>query len=159
MSRFGLRRKLKLVLGITNPPPNRMPSDSVGSSAIKPPVPKPRSVESTSINQKEGLEKQSLAEPERVEPLSEQDEKILKHRRRTKVALLKLTANSGGTAALGDLHDLAEKRYFIAHKAFSDLMEEMVSEGLFLYDWNVGEATITDLGTEWTETDAKRGNK
>ena len=86
----------------------------------------------------------------KVQP-SEQDEKILKHRKRTKVALLQLTEKSGGTASLGDLHDLAERRYFIAHKAFSDLMEEMVAEGVYLYDWSAGEATLTDLGREWID--------
>ena len=94
--------------------------------------------------------KQTVSVPKAEKPPSEQDEKILKHRRRTKVALLKLTVKSDGTAPLGDLHDLAEKRYFIAHKAFSDLMEEMVAEGLFLYDWSAGEASITEQGKEDT---------
>lgn len=62
-----------------------------------------------------------------------------------------MTQKSGGTSSLGDLHDLAERRYFIAHKAFSDLMEEMVAEGVYLYDWSAGVATLTDLGREWID--------
>lgn len=159
MSRFGLRKKIKRALGFVDshqeqratPQPKSpvvtstmTPSESTPvSSAPKPSVP---TVESTSA-------------PVDTQPTSEQDEKILKHRRRTKIALLKLTAKSNGTAALGDLHDLAERRYFIAHKAFSDLMEEMVAEGVFLYDWSAGEASITELGTQWIENDAKGKKK
>ena len=159
MSRFGLRRKMKKMLGMVEPQKEAVVSPkSVQSSTTKDISPTQNSVvlsnaKSTTVSE----EKQS--KPDSAQPPSEQDEKILKHRRRTKVALLKLTAKSDGTASLGDLHDLAERRYFIAHKAFSDLMEEMVAEGLFLYDWSAGEATITELGKEWIQTDAKRGKK
>jgi hypothetical protein len=60
--------------------------------------------------------------------------------------LLKLVVSNGGKTSLGQLHDLAEKRYFIAHKAFSDLMEEMVAEELFVYDWSAQQARITEKG-------------
>lgn len=79
------------------------------------------------------------------------DPKVLKHRNRTISALLQLAIDNGGTASLGDLHDLAEKRYFIAHKAFSDLMEEMVAKGVFQYDWGTQVATVTEVGRTFLE--------
>ena len=159
MSRFGLRRKMKKILGMVEP---QKEENSTPRPVHAPPPtntsPGQRSVVLKSSESKT-VSEEKQSEPDSTQPPSEQDEKILKHRRRTKVALLKLTAKSDGTAPLGDLHDLAERRYFIAHKAFSDLMEEMVAEGLFLYDWSAGEATITELGKEWIQTDAKRGKK
>ena len=156
MSRFGLRKRMKKMLGMVDPPQKSAPPSSASTATNQRPVMTSKSVESTSPNTKTSSEPVTT-KPDVSQPTSEQDEKILKHRRRTKIALLKLTMKSEGTAPLSDLHDLAEKRYFIAHKAFSDLMEEMVSEGLFLYDWSAGEATITELGQEWMKTDVKRG--
>ena len=159
MSRFGLRRKLKQMLGMVDPPIDITPPEPV--HAPEPPKVSKKSipVESTPVSTTSSSTKQVSHGSDSAQVSSEQDDKILKHRRRTKIALLKLTAKSDGTASLGDLHDLAEKRYFIAHKAFSDLMEEMVAEGLFLYDWSAGEATLTDLGREWIQDDSKGGKK
>ena len=158
MSRFGLRRKLKQILGMVDPPQDITPPDPVGTPAPQKAHKKSNSVASTPVPPTNSVSEQAVSELDSPQPLSEQDEKILKHRRRTKIALLKLAVKSDGTASLGDLHDLAEKRYFIAHKAFSDLMEEMVAEGVFLYDWSAGEATLTELGQEWVQN-AKGGKK
>jgi hypothetical protein len=75
--------------------------------------------------------------------------------------LLQLAIDNGGTASLGDLHDLAERRYFIAHKAFSDLMEEMVAKGVFQYDWGTQVATVTEVGQTFLEENPpkKRGSE
>ena len=150
MSRFGLRKKIKQALGMVEPQ-QKHPSPPPAAPSRVP----PSKTETVSSTPKPIPPKSEPASVEEAQPATEQDEKILKHRRRTKIALLKLTAKSNGTAALGDLHDLAERRYFIAHKAFSDLMEEMVAEGLFLYDWGAGEASITELGTEWITGEKK----
>jgi len=148
MSRFGLRKKLKQALGLQQP---KTPSKTASSSIQLTPQTNQSTSDSSVVNKPtEQIESVRPSPKPEVKP-SEQDEKILKHRKRTKVALLKLAQKSGGTASLGDLHDLAERRYFIAHKAFSDLMEEMVAEGVFLYDWSAGEATLTDLGREWID--------
>ena len=174
MSRFGIRRILKqLVMGndkplkspTVSPPtspstyPSTSPSVSSGSSDSPQVSSKDKAVEvpSSSNSSKEPAvpvvkpqaKNTTSKEPEAV---SEKDAKILKHRRRTKVALLKLIQKKGGTASLGDMHDLAEKRFFIAHKAFSDLMEEMVAEDIVHYDWSSQEATITQNGIELLET-------
>lgn len=159
MSRFGLRKKIKRAFGFADSqhehrktsqplspvvPPTVTPSESPTISSSPKPLNSPSEASTPTVD---------------TQQTSEQDEKILKHRQRTKIALLKLTSKSNGTAALGDLHDLAERRYFIAHKAFSDLMEEMVAEGVFLYDWSAGEASITELGTQWIENDPKGKEK
>jgi hypothetical protein len=154
MSRFGIRRKLKKMVMGNEPTPTSSktptvppqgsfssPNGSMGSSST---VISPQKVLSP--------KKIDIPKPKDAEPPSEKDAKILKHRKRTKVALLKLTQKKGGTASLGDLHDLAEKRFFIAHKAFSDLMEEMVAEDIVHYDWSSQEATITQTGIELLET-------
>ena len=156
MSRFGLRKKFKQALGIQQ----QSPQSTTTSQTVKSASSQPVSPNSPSLGNS-GTKKQStdaVKQPNNPSPSksggtppSEQDEKIAKHRKRTKVALLNLSQKSGGTASLGDLHDLAERRYFIAHKAFSDLMEEMVAEGVFLYDWSAGEATVTELGKEWID--------
>ena len=155
MSRFGLRKKIKQVLGFVEPPKEQPPSPTL-RAPVQPASSKPVAsdvIPTSSAPEKTTDESASASKTE--QPVSEQDEKILKHRKRTKVAMLKQAVKSNGTAPLGDLHDLAERRYFIAHKAFSDLMEEMVAEGLFLYDWNAGEATITELGAEWIAGEKK----
>lgn len=161
MSRFGLRKKVKQLLGMVDPDQPQRNSSPVVSPSVQTNVNSPQSVsvpKSPPVEQKVVAPEELPQSDEKKAP-SEEDQKILKHRRRTKVALLKLAVKSNGTAPLADLHDLAERRYFIAHKAFSDLMEEMVAEGIFLYDWSAGEATITDLGTEWIESDAKGKKK
>ena len=154
MSRFGIRRKLKkMVMGdeptstsSTVPTVQSQGSSSSRNSPVKGPstAKSPKTIQSP--------QKVDIPKPKDAEPLSEKDAKILKHRKRTKVALLKLIQKKGGTASLGDLHDLAEKRFFIAHKAFSDLMEEMVAEDIVHYDWSSQEATITQNGIELLET-------
>ena len=155
MSRFGLRKKIKQVLGFVEPPKEQPPSPTP-RAPVKPVSSKSTASDVMSTNSEPKKTKAESATSSKTDqPASEQDEKILKHRKRTKIAMLKQAVKSNGTAPLGDLHDLAERRYFIAHKAFSDLMEEMVAEGLFLYDWNAGEATITEQGAEWIAGEKK----
>ncbi len=72
--------------------------------------------------------------------------KVKKHREKTKKAVLKQLIKLGGVASLADLHDYSEKKFFVAHRAFSSLMEEYVEEGLLLWDATTGMATITDAG-------------
>ena len=39
---------------------------------------------------------------------------------------------------MADMHDHSERRYFIAHRSFSDLMETWIGEGLVAYDTETG---------------------
>ena len=56
-----------------------------------------------------------------------------------------------GEATLAEMHDFSERRYFIAHKKFSDLMESMIEEGQIDYDHGEGRATLTDKGKAYVE--------
>ena len=40
--------------------------------------------------------------------------------------------------SMADMHDFSERRYFIAHRSFSDLMETWIGEGLVTYDPETG---------------------
>lgn len=60
--------------------------------------------------------------------------------------LLKHLIEQGGTVALGDLHAFSERRFFIAHQAFSRLMEDLTARGLVDFNWDTRAATITDAG-------------
>lgn len=80
------------------------------------------------------------------EPIDQ--EKIARHKLRTRLGLLKKIQEKGGTIALAELHDHSERRYFVGHKKFSDLMEDMVREELLIFDWESQEATITAQGIE-----------
>ena len=72
--------------------------------------------------------------------------KVAKHFEKTRVAMLKFIVDQGGQSSMADMHDRSERRYFIAHKRFSDLMEGIVGEGLIEFDHATGVATITEAG-------------
>ena len=88
---------------------------------------------------------------DKAAPLSE--DKVARHRERTRKGLLKKTLESGGTIGLGELHEHSERRFFVGHKAFSDMMEDLVRENLLLFDWDAQEATITDTGREYLDSE------
>ncbi|MCK6520137.1 hypothetical protein L6R49_01740, partial [Myxococcota bacterium] len=79
---------------------------------------------------------------------AEAEEKQRKFMARARKGLLTKVQEAGGAMPLGELHDHSEKRYFIAHRAFSNLMEEMVAEGLLDYESGTGIARLTDAGRE-----------
>ena len=82
---------------------------------------------------------------------AEMAKKAAKHVERTRVAMLKFIVEQGGQAGLADMHDLSERRYFIGHKRFSNLMEGIVDEGLIEYDHGAGIATITEDGRAYID--------
>ena len=91
---------------------------------------------------------------EQAEKDAKMAKKAAKHLEKTRRAMLKLVIEKGGSASLGDLHDLSERRYFIGHKRFSDMMEALTEEDLLTYDSREGTATITDEGRSYLEADA-----
>ena len=82
---------------------------------------------------------------------NEQEQKIAKHFEKTRVAMLKFLHENGKTAHLKEMHDLSERRYFIAHRRFSDLMESLVDHGLIEFRQETNEATITTAGIEYIQ--------
>lgn len=85
-----------------------------------------------------------------VKPVSPEEQakqdKIAAHFEKARRGVLQQIADRGGTASMADLHDYSERRYFIAHQAFSRMMEGFVSEGLIDFDHRVGEATLSERG-------------
>ena len=77
-------------------------------------------------------------------------EKILS---KAKLGVLKhvLDTTSDGQMSMADMHDHSERRYFIAHRSFSDLMETWIGEGLVAYDAETGTVTVTDAGRLFVE--------
>lgn len=73
-------------------------------------------------------------------------EKIKRHHEKAKRAILKHLIKEGGSLGLGPLHDYSERRWFIAHRAFSNMMEEYTSEGLIRWEEATGTAHITEEG-------------
>ncbi len=63
--------------------------------------------------------------------------------------MLRLVDEAGGKAGLGEMHDYSERRWFIAHRKFSDLMEGLVEQRLIEYDGAEGQATLTDAGRRY----------
>lgn len=58
------------------------------------------------------------------------EEKQKAHFARAKKAILKLAADNGGTCEMSEMHNLSESQFFIAHQAFSVMLEGCVEEGL-----------------------------
>lgn len=88
--------------------------------------------------------KENVQEP----VLSEEEKKQLaadKHLAKTKKGLVKKVSDLGGATTLPELHDYSEKRFFVGHKRFSDLMEEMISEDLLCFSY---EDSSIVLGTK-----------
>ena len=85
--------------------------------------------------------KKSNAEQNQV-----QEDKVLRHRRKAKLGLLRLISEKEGVVDLATLHTHSEMRYFIGHKSFSDLMEEMVEEEFLNFDWENSLAHLTEKG-------------
>jgi hypothetical protein len=80
--------------------------------------------------------------PQAATEASPDEEKIKKHREKTRAALLKHLAEKGGSLSLAELHDFSERRYFVAHRAFSTLMEELVEDEAISWDPQAGIVTL-----------------
>ena len=76
----------------------------------------------------------------------QKEDKVLRHRRRAKLGLLRFVSEREGVVDLATLHTHSEMKYFIGHKSFSDLMEEMVEEEFLDFDWENSVAHLTEKG-------------
>ena len=83
---------------------------------------------------------------------SDAEAKAARHFERTRRAVLRFIDEQGGVAGLADMHDYSERKYFIGHRRFSDLMETLLEDALIDYDHGAGEARITDKGRELGNT-------
>lgn len=99
--------------------------------------------------------------PPPPKPLSPEEqakqEKIAAHFEKARRGVLQQLADKGGRSEMADMHDYSERRYFIAHQAFSRMMEGFVAEGLIDYEPRTGQATLTEKGRGWLESGASAG--
>ena len=65
---------------------------------------------------------------------------------RARLGVLKFVSDRGGSARLGDIHGFSEKKFLIAHRGFSRLMDGMVTDGLMDFDFTSNTATLTEAG-------------
>lgn len=128
----------------TEPPrPPTAPARPTPSPASAPPAAASKPAPAKPAPAKPAPAKPAPAKPD-IDP--EMAAKAAKHFEKARRAVLKFVVDQGGVADMGAMHDYSERRYFIAHRRFSDLMEGIVGEGLITYDDRAGEATITDAG-------------
>jgi hypothetical protein len=143
---MGIRSRLKSVvarrLGADPPAPAPVSPPPAPARAAVAPVPK-RAAAAPAPKTPAAPKPQSTASPP-IDPVMAA--RAVKHFEKTRKAVLKFVIDQGGQASMGDMHDYSERRYFIAHRKFSDLMEGIVGEGLVDYDEAAGEASITDAG-------------
>ena len=143
---MGIRSRLKGVvarrLGADSPAPAPVSPPPAPARAAVAPVPK-RAAVAPAPKTPAAPKPQSTAKPP-VDPVMAA--RAVKHFEKTRKAVLKFVIDQGGLASMGDMHDYSERRYFIAHRKFSDLMEGIVGEGLVDYDEAAGEASITEAG-------------
>jgi len=107
-------------------------------------------------NQEESINNESSHEPaveeKTLEPVLSPEEKkeraAAKHLAKTKKGLVQKVSDLGGTTTLAVLHDYSEKKFFVGHKRFSDLMEEMIAEELICFSY---EDSAIKLGVKAKE--------
>jgi hypothetical protein len=134
---MGFRSRLKGVVA------RRLGGDPPAPVAVSPPPAPARAAAAPAPKAPAAPQPQPAASPP-VDPVMAA--RAVKHFEKTRKAVLKFVIDQGGLASMGDMHDYSERRYFIAHRKFSDLMEGIVGEGLVDYDEAAGEASITESG-------------
>lgn len=65
---------------------------------------------------------------------------------RARKGVVKFVVDQDGKAALGEMHNFSETKFFIGHQNFSKLMESLVDEKLIEFDQSTGTATVTEAG-------------
>ena len=170
-SPLNLRSRLKRALGKGAPPPSEPPSASEPVSKPKPaapaaPPPAARTTPAPEATPVPAVAAPvgSVARPPRARKAAASSaapadkagtkkvspEKIAKHRKKTRKGVLKwLDEQEGGEASMKDMHDYSERRFFVSHKPFSDLMEYLIDNVLITFDHGAGIATITDDGRDF----------
>ena len=142
--RSRLKNRLKRTLGGETPAPQapppaaaapRAPAPVAPVAPVAPPVAPP-------------LADAAPVTPETAEE-AERAEKAAAHLEKTKRAVLRFVGDAGGVSSLGDMHDYSERRWFVGHKKFSDLMEGLVADALIDYDGAEGRAMLTEAGRDY----------
>lgn len=77
---------------------------------------------------------------------STDEEKQKAHLQKTRKGLIEFMAGMGGIVNIAELHEYSESTYFVGHKKFSDLMEEMIEDGALEHNDETRDFILTDSG-------------
>ena len=157
---MGIRSRLKSLLfgqKTAPPPPEDLPEPGVIVRQTGKPKPPPEKYRTTRAPEKKRRKKKKK-EPEAA-PVNAsaglpdvEAQKLAKQQKaveRAKKGTLTFLIDAGGTSELAAMHDHSERRYFIAHRAFSRLMEDLTQSGLVDFDHGTGSASITQAGRDY----------
>ena len=92
-----------------------------------------------------------LAPPAKTPEEEQAAAKAAAHMEKTRRAVLRFVEEAGGESGLAEMHDYSERRWFVGHKKFSDLMEGLVAEALLDYNGAEGRAALTEAGRQYLE--------
>ncbi len=164
---MGLRSRLKkLLLGKTEPTPTPQDLPKPGqvvrqTGRPKPPPEKYRTTRAPDKPKRttDGAKplatpaKPEAATPKAAKGLSEEEAKKLKRQQRAieraKRGTLQFLVDAGGGGELGEMHDHSERKYFVAHRGFSRLLEGLTDDGLVDFDHDTGHAEVTQAGRDY----------
>ena len=90
----------------------------------------------------DAVEKASAEEEPELSPEEKKAQAAAKHLAKTKKGLVQKVSDLGGSTTLPELHDYSEKKFFVGHKRFSDLMEEMIAEELISFSYEDSAITL-----------------
>lgn len=139
---MGIRSRLKhRVRSLLGSPRPATPPAPAARAAPPPPgeqVPPEPPVEATAVA--------PAPPPAATEPAAVPADKAAWHFERTRRAVLRFIEDHDDVSDLAAMHDYSERRYFIGHKRFSDLMETLLDEHFIQYDHSTGVARLTERG-------------
>lgn len=155
---MGIRSRLKsLLFGEKKPAPPAEDLPKPGQVVRQTGKPKPPPEKYRTTRAPEKKRKKAAPAPPPAPPAAQglpdvDAQKLAKQQKaveRAKKGTLKFLVDAGGSSELGPMHDHSERRYFIAHRAFSRLMEDLTGTGLVEFDHGSGVATITQAGRDY----------
>jgi hypothetical protein len=118
------------------PPAAHSPPRAAPPPPIRPPAPpaKAAPIKAAPVADTAPLDPEAAAQAAKVE----------KARTRARKGVLQHIEKEGGAVPMKDAHDYSERRYFIAHRGFSDMMEWWLERDYISYDNEI--VKVTDAG-------------
>ncbi len=141
-------------MGIRSRVKNRLKQLVGGGSAADGPQPQPAPLRPSSVSAPAPAPAPAPKPPVAPAQTPEEEKAAAKaaaHMEKTRRAVLRFVEEAGGESGLADMHDYSERRWFVGHKKFSDLMEGLVAEALVDYNGAEGRATLTEAGRQYLE--------
>ena len=90
-----------------------------------------------------------MAEHQSLSPEELAKQRYEEHFQKARKGVLQFMQESGGKLPLGQMHDYSLRKFLIQHQGFSQMMEDLVNEGLVEFDHGTFMATITETGKKF----------